>query len=282
MKNVREFFISAIKLIRPLNVAITFLSVMVAGFICSGNQDVTFKLFFASLAAAFIAASANIINDYYDIEIDKINRPDRILASGKMAVRTAVILYFFFLLSGVVFSFFINAAAVLIVLGSAILTFYYSYKFKKIPLLGNSIVAFMTGLAFLFGGVAVGNVGSAVFPFIFAFTINLMREVVKDMEDSDGDARANVFTFPVKYGFEKAKTLLYVFALFLVIAMLIPFLLKIYNAKYLALIIFTVVPMLMYSMQIVHKKNDKAAFGKVSLLLKLQMIFGLLAIFLGS
>ncbi|MCK9209825.1 MAG: geranylgeranylglycerol-phosphate geranylgeranyltransferase [Ignavibacteriaceae bacterium] len=239
-------------------------------------------MLFASLAAAFIAASANIINDYFDIEIDKINRPDRILASGKMTERTAFILYFCFILGGIILSIFVNVLALLIVLCSAILTFYYSYKFKKIPLLGNVIVAFMTGLAFLFGGVSVGNIGAAVFPFIFAFTINLMREIVKDMEDAEGDVRANVFTFPVKFGFEKAKTLLYVLALFLVIAMLIPFLLKIYNAKYLALITFAVVPMLIYGMQILHKKNDTASFGKVSLLLKLQMVFGLLAIFLGS
>lgn len=239
-------------------------------------------MLFASVAAAFIAASANIINDYFDIEIDKINRPERILASGKITERTAFIFYFCFILGGIILSIFVNILALLIVLCSAILTFYYSYKFKKIPLLGNVIVAFMTGLAFLFGGVAVGNIGAAVFPFIFAFTINFMREVVKDMEDADGDVRANIFTFPVKFGFEKAKTLLYVLALFLVIAMLIPFLLKIYNAKYLALITFAVVPMLIYSMQILHKKNDTASFGKVSLLLKLQMVFGLLAIFLGS
>ncbi|MCK9425448.1 MAG: geranylgeranylglycerol-phosphate geranylgeranyltransferase [Ignavibacteriaceae bacterium] len=249
---------------------------------CSGKHGVSTQLLFASFAAAFIAASANIINDYFDIEIDKINRPERILVSGKMQLKTAFILYSFFILGGIVLSIFVNGLALLIILGSAILTFYYSYKLKKIPLLGNTVVAFMTGLAFLFGGVAVGNIGSAVFPFIFAFTINFMREVVKDMEDAEGDARVNILTFPVKFGFEKAKTILYMFALFLMIAMLIPFLLKIYNAKYLALITFAVVPMLIYSMQILHKKNDKTAFGKVSLLLKLQMIFGLLAIFLGA
>jgi len=281
MKNVSDFIINTIQLIRPLNVAITFLSVLVAGFICSGNQHLPLELLFASLAATFIAASANIINDYYDIEIDKINRPERILASGKMKVRTAFIIYFVSVFGGLVFSSFVNETALLIVEGSALLTFYYSYKFKKIPLLGNAVVAFMTGLAFLFGGVAVGNIHAAIFPFIFAFTINLMRELVKDMEDAEGDTRANVITFPVKYGFENAKMLLYIFGLFLVVAMLVPFLLKIYNAKYLLLITFAVVPMLMYSMQIIHKKNDKASFGKVSLLLKVQMIFGLLAIYLG-
>ena len=271
-----------LKIIRPGNTAITFFVVIVSGFICSGNKRVTFGVLIAAIAAAFITASANIINDYYDIEIDRINRPERMLASGKMKKQTALTFYFFSILGGVALSFLMNSSARIILLGSIILTFLYSYNLKKIPLLGNTLVAFLTGLAFLFGGIAFGDVRPAVFPFIFAFTINFMREIVKDMEDVEGDTSAKVFTFPVKYGYEKTKTLLYLFALFLVVAMFIPFLLQIYNAKYLLIIAFAVVPMLMYSMQIVHKKNDKVSFGKVSLLLKLQMIFGLLAIFLGA
>lgn len=245
------------------------------------NKNISFKLLLAAVAAAFIAASANIINDYFDIEIDKINRPERILASGELNVRTALIIYFFFILGGTALSSLVHVQAMLVVVGSIILTFFYSYKLKKIPLLGNAVVAFMTGLAFLFGGVAVGKISAAVFPFIFAFTINFMREVVKDMEDTEGDTRANVFTFPVKYGFENAKTLLYVVGLFLLIAMLIPYLLKIFNAKYLAVIAGSVVPMLVYSMYILHKGNDRASYGRVSFLLKLQMVFGLIAILLG-
>jgi len=274
--------INVLKLIRPVNTAITFFTVMAAGFICSGNKRITVAVVFASAAAAFIAASANIINDYYDIEIDKINRPERILAGGKLSPQTALFLYFIFAFGGITISYFVNASALLVAVGAVIVTFIYSYKLKQIPLLGNAVVAFFTGLAFLFGGIAAGKIAPAVFPFIFAFTINFMREVVKDMEDSEGDSRANIFTFPVKFGFDNAKTLLYVFALFLIIAMLVPFLLKIYTARYLIIITAAVVPMLMYSMQILHTKNDKKSFGKVSYLLKLQMVFGLLAILLGS
>ena len=270
------------KIIRPINGAITFFTVIVAGFICSGNKRVTFGGLFASFAASFIAASANIINDYYDIEIDKINRPERILAKGEMKKGTALFLYFFFVAGGIAFSFLVNISAVFIVLGSVVLTFYYSYRLKQIPLLGNTVVAFLTGLAFLFGGVAMGKVSPVVFPFIFAFTINLMREIVKDMEDAEGDSKVGVITFPVKFGFEHAKTLLYVFGLFLLIAMLVPFFLKIYSARYLLIITVGVVPMLIYSMFILHKENDKKSFGKVSRLLKWQMIIGLFAILFGK
>ncbi len=277
-----EIHINILKIIRPTNVAITFFTVIVAGFICSGNKRVTFGVLFASFAAAAIAASANIINDYFDIEIDKINRPERILASRKMSPQTALIFYFFFVTAGTALSLLVNITALFIILGSVVLTFYYSYQLKQIPLLGNIVVAFFTGMAFLFGGVAMGKSEPVVFPFIFAFTVNLMREIVKDMEDAEGDAKVGVITFPVKFGFENAKTLLYVFGLFLLIAMLIPFLLKIYTAKYLLVITVGVVPMLIYSMYILHREHDKKSFGRVSSLLKWQMIIGLFAILFGK
>lgn len=199
-----------------------------------------------------------------------------------MKKETALFLYFFFVAGGIALSFLVNIFAVFIVLGSVVLTFYYSYKLKQIPLLGNTVVAFFTGLAFLFGGVAMGKIEPVMFPFIFAFTINLMREIVKDMEDAEGDSKVGIITFPVKYGFENAKTLLYVFGLFLLISMLIPFLLKIYNARYLLIITTGVVPLLIYNMFVLHKENDKKSFSRVSFLLKLQMIFGLIAILIGS
>jgi len=276
-----ERIINMMKVIRPVNVTITFFTVTTAGFICSGNKRVTLTVLFASFAAAFIAASANVINDYFDIEIDKINRPERALASGDMSKRTALILYSLLLLCGIALSFLVNSYAVFVLLGSIVLTYYYSFKLKQIPLLGNTVVALLTGTAFLFGGIAMKKVSPIIFPMVFAFTINLMREVVKDMEDAEGDSRAGVITFPVKYGFEKAKTLLYGFALFLLIAMLIPFLLQVYTARYLLIIAFGVVPMLSYSMFVLHRKNDKQSFGNVSRLLKWQMVLGLFAIIFG-
>lgn len=239
-------------------------------------------MLFAAIAAACIAASANVINDYFDIEIDKINRPERVLAKGNVSPRAALALYFILLLAGVVVATLVNQIAVGIVIGAALLTFFYSYKFKQMPLAGNAVVAFLTGLAFLFGGVAFGKIYPALFPFLFAFVINFMREIVKDMEDVEGDTKANVFTFPATYGFDRAKTLLYIFGLFLLIAMIVPALMKYYNHRYLFVITFLVVPMLFYSMYLLHHHNQKEVFGKVSSLLKTQMLFGLLAILLGS
>ena len=69
-------------------------------------------------------------------------------------------------------------------------------------------VAFLTGLVFIFGGVVVENPTAAIVPAIFAFLINLIREIVKDMEDVEGDNKAGVITFPIKFGFQKSKILI--------------------------------------------------------------------------
>ena len=67
------------------------------------------------------------------------------------------------------------------------------------------IIALLTGLAFIYGGFAVGNPVAAIVPAVFAFLINLIREIVKDIQDIEGDTKAGVITFPIKFGFKKSK-----------------------------------------------------------------------------
>ena len=85
---------------------------------------------------------------------------------------------------------------------------------KRIILLGNFIVAFLTGLAFIYGGIAVNNFKYAVIPAIFAFLINFIREIVKDMEDIEGDKSAGIFSFPYLYGFKRSKRMITYFRYF--------------------------------------------------------------------
>ncbi len=67
------------------------------------------------------------------------------------------------------------------------------------------IIAFLTGFAFIYGAIAVNNVRAAFIPAVFAFLINFIREIIKDMEDVEGDKRLGVFTYPILFGFKKAK-----------------------------------------------------------------------------
>ena len=276
-----EKFTAIIKLIRPVNFLITFISVIVAAVICLPDKSPVVNVFIAAIAASLVMASGNIINDIFDLEIDKINRPERPLPSGKISNKEALVLYFIFLLLSFIFSWFINLPAFLIVVVSTLILYLYSKYIKRIPLVGNIIVAFLTGLVFIYGGFVVDNPKAAIVPALFAFLINLIREVVKDMEDINGDRMIGVITLPIKFGFQKSRVLILVITIFLVLFTLYPFLIQFYKIEYILIVMIIVNPILVYSLKLLFKNQSVGSLSKISNLLKLDMVFGLIAIYFG-
>jgi geranylgeranylglycerol-phosphate geranylgeranyltransferase len=239
------------------------------------------NVFIAALAASLVMASGNIINDIYDIEIDRINRPSRPLPSGLIKNNFALFFYFILVLISLALSLLINQSAFSIVLISHLVLFLYSKYLKKVPLIGNITVAFLTGLVFIFGGVAVENPSAAIIPASFAFLINLIREIVKDMEDIEGDRMADLITFPIKFGFKRSKILILVITIFLVLFTLYPFLTKLYKIEFFIIVMILVNPILVYSIKILFENHSLKKLNKISILLKLNMVFGLIAIYFG-
>ncbi|MBK9097656.1 MAG: geranylgeranylglycerol-phosphate geranylgeranyltransferase [bacterium] len=276
-----EKLTAIIKLIRPINFLITFISVIVAAVICLPDKSLGINIFIAAFAASLVMASGNIINDIFDIEIDKINRPERPLPSGKISSRITIVLYFIFLLLSLIFTWLINLPAFLIVAVTNLMLYLYSKIFKRILLVGNIVVALLTGLVFIFGGVVVGNPSVAIIPALFAFLINLIREIVKDMEDVEGDRKADVITFPTKLGLQNSKVLILVITILLVLFTLYPFLTQMYNIEYFIVVMLIVNPILVYSMKLLFENETPGSLNKISNLLKLNMVFGLIAIYFG-
>lgn len=268
-------------MIRPINASITFVSVIVAAFICSRENISFVSVFLASFTASFTLMAGNIINDIYDIEIDKVNRPDRPLASGTIAKSSSFFLYFFLIAASLILSWFINLYALIIVIITTILLFLYSKFLKRIPLIGNILIAFLTGLVFIFGGVAVENASAAIIPALFAFLINLIREIVKDMQDVEGDIKAGLRTYPIKFGIKKSKSLVTIFIIALIFTTLYPFLYRIYRIEFFLLVMILVNPILVYCLKILYNQQLENSLNKISNLLKLNMAFGLIAILLG-
>lgn len=276
-----EKLTAIVKIIRPLNFLITFVSVIVAAVICLPDKIPGLNVILAAFAASFALASGNIINDIYDIEIDKINRPLRPLPSNKITIKEAYSLYILFITISIFISFFVNEVALVIVLGSVLLLFLYSKYLKQIPLIGNLTVAFLTGLVFIFGGVVVENPAAAIVPAVFAFLINLIREIVKDMEDVEGDSKAGVITFPIKFGFKKSKILILLITFTLIPYTLYPFITQLYKIEYFVVVMIIVNPVLVYCLKILFEDDSSKSLNKISNLLKLSMVFGLIAIYLG-
>ncbi|MDP2300805.1 MAG: geranylgeranylglycerol-phosphate geranylgeranyltransferase [Ignavibacteria bacterium] len=270
-----------IKLTRPLNGVIAFVSICVAVFISSENGTTISIYLLAALSGAITGAAGNVINDIYDVEIDKINRPDRVLVSGKVGTRLAVIFYFLLVTTSLLLSYIISIQNLLIVLGATILVFIYSKYFKRLPLAGNLIVATVTGFAFIYGGVAAGNYSENIFPALFAFMTTLIREIVKDIEDMEGDSSFFVNSFPIAYGITKAKRLILSLTILLIIMTTLPFILKIYNIEFFIVIMLILNPFLVYSLKLLFNSDSKVEMRKVSSILKAVMIIGLIAIVLG-
>lgn len=274
---------SVIQIIRPVNFLISFLSIVVACLICSKDQSGfnPLEILYAALSGSIIAAAGNVINDILDLEIDRINRPHRVLPSGKMSKKEAYIFYLGLNLSAIFLAGHLSSPAFLIVVVSAFIVFFYSLSFKKIPLFGNIVVALMTALTFIFGGVVVGNLVASIIPATFAFIVNLIREIIKDIEDIEGDSRNSVFTFPAKHGISEAITIVVVLTSILFLLTFIPFVLNYYKIEYFVIVMISVNLISVYFLKSLLKDQSKKNLGRLSALLKIGMVCGLLALYLG-
>ncbi|MCG6912308.1 geranylgeranylglycerol-phosphate geranylgeranyltransferase [bacterium BMS3Abin03] len=266
---------------RPLNIIITLLVVIVGALISKGETYETTNIILAGISAILTAAAGNIINDIIDKNADKINHPVRIIPSGKLSVKQAGIEYFFLVIAACVISSFINQLSFLIVFLTSVLLFLYSNILKRIPLLGNITIAYLTGMAFIYGGVSVGHPRAALIPALFAFMINLIRELVKDIQDIDGDKNVGIKTFPIKFGIDSTKYLITFFVILLILTTFIPYAFDIYKIEFFILVMIVVNPILIFFLKLLYKNDFTANLNKLSNMLKLDMVFGLLAIFLG-
>jgi geranylgeranylglycerol-phosphate geranylgeranyltransferase len=273
---------ASIKISRPLNFLITFLVIVVACIISIEGDYSVLKIILAGLSGALTASAGNVINDYFDIDTDKINRPNRVLPKGELTLNKAKSFYIFLIIFALSSSAFISLVALLEVLFAAVLLFLYSYKIKKIPLIGNFIIAFLTGFAFIYGGIAVNNVKASLIPAVFAFLINFTREIIKDMEDIEGDKQQGIFTYPAVHGFKKAKSIIVFITIILISLTLIPFITKLYQIEYLLVVMVFVNPLLIYILKSLFEDDSVKNLNKLSNLLKLNMVIGLTAIFLGK
>ena len=279
---MKEKLIAIIKITRPVNFLITFASVIVSAIICAPENLLILKVFLATLSAGLAASAGNIINDIFDIEIDRINQPQRPLPSGTLTIKEAYSFYFVCLILSVILSVFVSYFALIIVVVSNLILIVYSKYLKRIPLVGNITVAFLTGLVFIFGGVVVENPSAAIIPASFALMINLIRELVKDMQDVEGDKGAGIITFPIKFGFLRTKYLMLIPSVILIIMTTIPFIYEIYKIEYFVVVMVIVNPLLIFTIKKLFDDDSLKNLLKMSNLLKLNMVFGLIAIYLGK
>lgn len=274
-------FSAYIKITRPLNTAITFCVVVVAILISQKYPTKISLILLASLTAALTAAAGNVINDLFDIETDKTAHPDRVLTKGTLTKTEAKSEYFLLNSIAAIIAVSLSTTPFVIVLLSISLLYIYSAYLKKIILVGNITVAALAGLAFIYGGVVTNNPKAAVIPAFFAFFINLIREIVKDIQDIDGDKKQKIITFPVRYGIQPAKKSAAILIIILMAFTFYPFIFQVYKIEFFVIVMIFVNPVFIICVKNLLQKKA-ADIALTSNLLKSNMIIGLIAIYLGN
>lgn len=270
-----------IALIRPSNFIITVLSVVVSCILAGATGAMNLKILAASFAAGLIGAGGMVINDYFDIEIDRINKPMRPLPSGAVSLRTAILFWMALSFFGLLLNIFLPLAATIIAIFAFVIIFYYSKILKRTPLFGNLTVGALTGLTFIYGGAVVGSISRAVMPAVFAFLINVGREIIKDMEDVRGDSQHNAVTFPIKFGMKYSTVLATIFLCAVIGATIVPFIFKQYGSAYFITVNIGVNAVLVAVLASLWKNQSQRNLRRLSFILKYDMFVGLIAIYLG-
>jgi geranylgeranylglycerol-phosphate geranylgeranyltransferase len=173
-----------------------------------------------------ICAFSMVVNDYYDIEVDRVNQPTRPLPSGAVSMREAVGIALLMLMIGFAATALLaNLGALLIVAVYAILAWIYDFRAKKYGLVGNAVVASSLAIPFIYGGVVSGGqVLESLLLFMAAtsFLAGVGREVVKAMADVPGDQKRGVRSYASVHGLRPAASLGALFFLFAVVSSLLP------------------------------------------------------------
>jgi 4-hydroxybenzoate polyprenyltransferase len=257
-----------------------------------------FGLSLLVLATLCIASAGNIINDIYDVETDMVNKPDKVIVGKTISEKQANNLFIAFNVIGVGLGFYVshllgkNGFFAVFVIISALLYVYASYL-KQILLVGNIVVSILVALSIIIVGLF--ELSPVITPenqtvqltyfkiildyAIFAFLINLVRELAKDIEDIDGDHKAGMNTLPIAIGRDRATKVLFAMSLiplFAVVYYLVTFLYK----QPIAIgyfLVFIVAP-LIYSVIKSFNAETKKEIHHISSILKLVMLFGMLSL----
>lgn len=269
-----------LQLTRPVNVLIGGLSIFLGGFV-TGHIDALWPLMLAAVSGMLITGGANAINDVFDLEIDRINKPQRPLPSGRISLRMARFWALGLFAAGVFVAVWVNTAALLIASLSAGLLYLYSARLKPTAFWGNLTVGFVSGLAFVYGGVAVGRLKIAIVVGGFACLYHIAREIIKDLEDVEGDRDQGGQTLPIRYGFKPAMSIATAAMAAVIAATLLPLCTDWFGRAYYYIVIPGVDLFLVGIAAAMWMKPERARFHLLSTLMKADMLVGLLAVYCG-
>ncbi|MBK5210345.1 MAG: geranylgeranylglycerol-phosphate geranylgeranyltransferase [Flavobacteriaceae bacterium] len=286
-----------LRLIRWKNLLLLLYIQLLLKFLFFSSFNVTtnlsvFQFFILIGAILLITAAGYLINDITDLKTDLINKPRKVIVAKFISVESARQLYLTANTLGIVLGIGLSLSVQkptysFIFIGASLLLHFYSKKLKSKPLIGNITSSFLVAMSIiallLFDiNFEIQNNPQELVIYVtlllsaFAFSVNLVREIVKDIEDVNGDYSLNMRTLPILIGVSRAKktaAFLCLFPLILLLVIVVNYA-SVYKFTVLYLVLFTLFPLLYIVLKLLSAKTKKD-FNKLSMLLKIIMFLGI-------
>ncbi|WP_458626035.1 geranylgeranylglycerol-phosphate geranylgeranyltransferase [Winogradskyella sp. PC D3.3] len=259
-----------------------------------------FNFFLLVLATICIAAGGYVINDIYDVETDKINKPNKLIINNYITEKHATTAFIILNIIGVGLGFYLSNGIgkpeffVIFFVTSALLYMYSSFL-KQIALVGNIVISIVVSLSVLLVGImelipvmtehnkAIQSTFLNIIRdyALFAFMINLIREIVKDIEDIDGDYKAGIQTLPILLGRERSNKIVFILSLIPIFSIIYYVITYLYKQQLVVgyFLIAVIAPLIYVSIKLFNAES-KAQYKHISTVLKLVMLTGMLSLLL--
>ncbi len=287
-------FKDTIEILRPINCLMGSLTVIIG--LLNTRMGVPFDILLINISLGvltyfFLAGSGMIINDIYDLSIDSINRPERVLPSGRMTIKQAkiqfILTYGIGVALAVLHSFLFSLGFLNIILAAffGFIGWIYAKYGKKSGFPGNIIVSISFSIGLIYGAVLNSSIIPPYIYFFFltSFFLLLSREIVKGCEDIEGDTKEGVKTLAIKLGIKKATIFSIIFEIMAIVFFILPIFTDIINPTlFLILMIFGLIIVCSSIALSIRKTLEKKDFKKISLLLKIGAFLGLIAFIFAS
>lgn len=276
-----------IELARPVNAVIALVGVVVGAVLGARRAGWTSAAIWGtvavSLATALILAAGNALNDACDVEIDRVNRPNRPIPSSRLTRRDAVVFAVGCVLVGWTLAWGVGAFAFVVSVVAAGLLAVYALMLKRTALGGNLVVGALASGAVFAGGVAVNSPAATSIPALFVFVFTVAREILKDVEDVEGDRRGGARTAVVRWGIRRALGWVTFFTGMGVLFSPVPYAMRMdgFGIRYLALVLVGVDGVLVMALASVWRDPTPEKAGRAQRWFKLGSVMGLVAVLTG-
>ena len=261
---------------RVWNALVAVFGFAVAAFVAGVSISASNSLLLLAAAIVFLQTSAgNVLNDYFDYEIDKINRPNRSLPSGRANRNTAKLFGLLLFAVSIIMAFYLPQAMLALALFNGLLSMAYSWRLKRTPA-GHFVVSWLTASLFIFAAFMSSLTLLIWIVASMVFCISMVREIAKGFEDFKGDARMDAATLEVILGKPTAHLFAITFAALGIILTFLPYGLGYFKSFYIVLIALADAAVL-YSLYIMKEKA-----GAAQRILKYVMLLTLAAFIAGT